>query len=435
MSNNTNDLTYIKTRLKTYFISPQNSNYILQKAISELSNQFSKEQIQFNIEKHKRNLFELQNFIFDTYFEQLINDNKNIIDQIVPALNTLTIREIKSVITADIHIQIKTTFESPKEEIVEKNEKIENEEKNKIDIGIQTDDTKKDDKKKDDMYLEENYKKLLDMHTKLEIKVNKNLEKIKQQQSPLSIPSVVSIPKVAKLHHFFCNDAEYIDGKYKFTLKLPDIKTIYIHSFKFNDNLYNITEYNNSIKISEPNRVIEFKIPIGYYKIESLIEKIKNLLNEKSEYEYSIFINDIKNKVYITCKELDYFNIEFESDDDNICLGTLLGFNKKEYFQNNMYISENNITNKNLNDVYLKIFINNKELVKYTTTKNNFNYFDYYKLNTVLGDTFYKTYCSKDLYKLENVKNIENISFELMNIPYNFLQFNSLDFEIVLGFE
>lgn len=450
-SNNNNEIEFVKTRLKNFFISSSNSNIILQKAFLDLSETFSKNQLYFNIEKYKRNLFDLQIFIFDNYFNEFFKEQKQLeqkqLQHAINVLNTLTIGEIKNVITADIE----------KNQIPVDNTNINKEIHH--DQSTQTllptlpkeEENNKEKVFEDFLKLEKNIK---DEYTKYidtclnnhELKFNNTLNKIqihlentqKQLDHFKNVDTNLvkhrSQPYFIKHYHFFSEDAEYVDEKYKFNIDIKNAKSIYIKSFKLECNLYNITEFNHTIHVSEPNQDFTIKIPIGYYDITSLLNIIQTLFNETSKNTYSIYLDEYKNKIYFICKELDYFNLDFDIDNNNISLGLLLGFTNDKYYQNNKYISENFPISNLFNNIYLKMFVNDNELCKYTSSKNTFNYFTTYYLNTSFKESFNYTHQNPDKYDITST-DIQNISFELINTPLNLLQFNKLDFEIILAIQ
>lgn len=446
-SNNNNEIEFIKTRLKNFFISPSNSNVILQKAFSDLSENFNKKQLYFNIEKYKRNLFDLQNFIFDNYFSEVFKEQKHFeqkqLQHAINLLNNLTIGEIKNVITADI----------------EKNQPLidnttTNNTQDHIDKEIQTDQYTQtlphEEKQEDFLKFEKNIKDECIKYTdsslnNYEIKINNNLHKLqlhlesiqKQLDHLKNTDSTLTknLPSIIKHYHFFSEDAEYLDEKYKFNVDLKNIKSIYIKTFKLECNLYNITEFNHTIHVSEPNQNFTIKIPIGYYNITSLLNTIQSLFNETSNNSYSIYLDECKNKIYFICKDLDYFNLDFDIDNNNISIGLLLGFTNNKYYQNNKYISENFPISNVFNNIYLKIFVNNDELCNYTSTKNTFNYFYNYHLNIPFKQSFKYIHENPDKYDFDKSIDVQSISFELINTPINLIQFNKLDFEIILAIQ
>jgi hypothetical protein len=449
-SSNNNEIEFIKTRLKDFFISSANSNLILQKAFSDLSEIFNKKQLYFNIEKYKRNLFDLQNFIFDNYFPEILKEHKQLeqkqIQNVMNILNTLTIGEIKNVITADIEKNQSSVDNNNTDNILVNNlvnKEIQTEQ------FVQTLPQEEHDIKNNLEEFSKFEKNIKDEYTKYiesslnthELKINNTLHKLqlhlentqKQLDHFKNIDSTLTKHSFLKHYHFFSEDAEYLDEKYKFNIDLKNVKSISIKTFKLECNLYNITEFNHTIHVSEPNQNFTIKIPIGYYNITSLLNIIQTLFNETSNNDYSIYLDEYKNKVYFVCKELDYFNLDFDIDNNSISIGLLLGFTNNKYYQNNKYISENFPISNIFNDIYLKIFANDNELCKYTSTKKTFNYFTTYHLNTLFKQNFNYTHQKSDIHDFGKTIDIQNISFELVNTPINLLQFNKLVFEIILA--
>lgn len=452
MSSSNNDIEFIKTRLKDFFISSSNSNLILQRSFSDLSEKFNKKQLYFNIEKYKRNLFDLQNFIFDNYYSNIFKEQKQLeqkqLQNAINILNNLTINEMKNLITADIEknqppiditpIQIEdlqTKDLQTKDLQIDNSKEILSE---KYDIEQNLKDLSKN--------IKDEYTKYINLTlNNYESKINNTLDKIQtrlentqKQLESLKNTDIISTKQPSSLvnYHFFSKDIiEYLDEKYKFNIDLKNVKSIYIKSFKLQYNLYNITEFNNTINVSEPNENFTVKIPIGYYNITSLLNVIQTLFNETSNNKYSIYLDEYKNKIYFVCKDIDYFNLDFDVENNNISVGLLLGFTNNRYYQNNKYISENFPITNLFNDIYLKMFVNDDEIYKYTCTKNTFNYFTKYHLNVTFKETFNYVHDNSDNFEFIKPINIQNVSFELLNTPINLLQFNKLDFEIILAIQ
>lgn len=231
--------------------------------------------------------------------------------------------------------------------------------------------------------------------------------------------------------HFFSEDVNYItdDGVFVYdfsNLKL-DVSAITLNSFKFRSDLYNIQLNNNFFTIIENGITKKITIPIGYYTLSQLILEInKVLIDIKSNC--TVVYEEIKNRVCIENTSTKYktFDILFPQI-ETITIGELLGFNEKEYRNNNLYIAEILPDVELFNDIFLRIFINDTELKRINTTKENFTYFTLlsYENKTIMNQpnlNYHIPKCS-----------VNTISFQLLCNPFMPISSN-ISFEIVLYF-
>jgi hypothetical protein len=186
-------------------------------------------------------------------------------------------------------------------------------------------------------------------------------------------------------------------------------------------------------------------IPIGYYSINDLLKCLNKLLKH-NDFDIEVYKDNIKNKIIFkytlstNSSIVSNFGICFIQNNSNIynnySLGEILGFKKTEYINNSYYISENNPIDNIYDDLFLKIFINDKEITKYNTTKHNFSYFEVISMDMEksFGKSLkYIPYTIEPYDIYENI-NVNTISFQFNNtFKYNLT--TPINFHITLGFE
>jgi len=205
--------------------------------------------------------------------------------------------------------------------------------------------------------------------------------------------------------------------------------------------MYNINEYNNQFAIYENDNHILINIPIGYYKIEELVNTIEILLNKMSinKYRYKVFHDHFKNKVFFTCTSRDEipvnFILLFQNRDIYTPLHKMLGFKLLEYSGNNIYVSENHAKENIFDNIYIRMFLDNKEVCKYIMS-NGCSYFECFNLN--YGNHFGKGFDIKneEIDAFDMFENIDckNISIEMMDAEGKMIM-HPFEFHIVIGIE
>lgn len=168
------------------------------------------------------------------------------------------------------------------------------------------------------------------------------------------------------------NKSEYpLDNKYSLPLQLDNIVGFTIKNIIFNNRIYNIDNSNNRVILIENNQELAISLPLGNYTIENLCDTLSKKLNDLSilNIEYKVEIDHLLKKMVICHAEETYytyntiFGLKFTSD-----LNKILGFTKKEYFNNNQYTAEEffNLTQNDI--VFLKL---NHELNRLNTINND----------------------------------------------------------------
>jgi hypothetical protein len=239
----------------------------------------------------------------------------------------------------------------------------------------------------------------------------------------------VQIENTQKATHFYSDDVKYIteDGVFVFEIPFSNVSNVVLKSLRIKADLYNVQINNNYFTLIENGETKKISIPIGYYNIKNLVKEINKLLQDMKS-NCNLVQSDIKNRIYIENNSSKYktFDIIFP-DIQMITIGEMLGFSEKEYRNNNIYIAENLPDIELFNDIYLRMFVNNTELNRIKTTKENFTYFTLLSAKNTL---FYSdTECKYSIPKT----NIHNVSFQLLCNPYIPLTSN-IYFEIILFF-
>ena len=262
----------------------------------------------------------------------------------------------------------------------------------------------------------------------------KTKEKVKMQEDNY----------ISKSYHFFSGDSIFVDDKYIFDFELKNVKSFCLDKIKIDcNNLYNITLDNNKFIVFENEKYINVKIPVGYYPIKQLLNCIENILNKESpnNNKYEMFIDDNKNKIYIKCNNNDgipyNFNIKFPNNTtSNYNIQQILGFIEFEYMNNNMYVSETHPIENIYEEIYIKLYLNNVEIVRSISSKRDFCYF--YSFDLDLNKYFGKKYIDKcdttDEYCLTENLDVKIVGFEFLDSSLNPIE-TPIDFEVLMLIE
>jgi hypothetical protein len=242
-------------------------------------------------------------------------------------------------------------------------------------------------------------------------------------------------------YHLISSDSHFEDGVYNFKIECNNIKSIYLTRFWMECNMYNINEFNNQFYVYENDIKIKINIPIGYYKIQELVNTIEILLNKFSinKLKYQVFHDHFKNKVFFTCTSREdiptNFILMFENQNKYTPLHKMLGFKLLEYSGNNMYVSEYHAKENIFDNIYLRVFLENKEVCKYIMS-NGSSYFECFNLN--YSNHFGKGFDIKnediDIFDMLEHINCNDISIELIDSEGNLIM-KPIEFHIVLGLE
>lgn len=375
--------------IKNQYFSQQNLEFILQlinnkKIESSLIHEIT---------------FRIQNDIYNTFIHNIARQKKNInpnsIEELLVTLNKMTIESIKNEIEAPSQLRKYKNFTEP-EQSYESSYPVQKDlnEKSYVEHGIQTD----------------------------------NIQTL-NIQAPIIQKNIQSKNNFI---HFFSADNSYNNGVYKFEIRKTNIKSITIRNFELYNNLYNITEHNNKIELSESSLKTNITLSVGCYDIHELIEHIKKQFNDKSgkQITYDISYNKNKNKINISSDK--QFNIRFiENNVANIVpLRFILGFSKSEYINNNNYTSDKEPIIDIYNNIYIKVQGND---TLNTQVSKNFNY--YSKLNIDYLHTFGNNVICLKEFILDNLfMDIDDLDIELYYRHNAHNNFYKITKEIIFNF-
>jgi hypothetical protein len=196
-----------------------------------------------------------------------------------------------------------------------------------------------------------------------------------------------------KIVYVDSDSSSFEDGRYTFKTDMPAAKSINLVTFRLYVNIYNITDRNNKIHVYENSTKTEISIPIGYYKLESLLTHLQTQMNDNCKHGvYSIVHNKLKNKIYISSQQKtqkenpNNFKLTFLSAD----LQHILGFSKKEYMNNCIYVSEHHPTDTAGMSLFVKTFINGQIVPQIVSHDNGWMYSHLFNIDMdkYFGNTF-----------------------------------------------
>ncbi len=453
----------ILDRFKNVFISQKNSGYLFNIIINKVNQKHNnfKQIINDNMDLYKSNFIDVQNLIFNDYYNGLVRSKISAhsvnLEDVLIQLNQTAVNKFEYIITQDLirknymhQIQQVQDVQLPNEEYGgndNENNKLKHREKK----------SKSKSKSKSKNQNVEN-KNTENRNAKNRNTENKNAENLNMENKITE--DKITEDKKTNFINFFSDDGEMIDDKYNYNIKISNLKSIYLESINLLYDMYNITDINNKFYLFEKTNKNLITIPIGFYHIDKLLEIITKMINmtsinQNKDYRYIVYRNKIKNRIYINCdwvktnvilddktkdKTFLNFGIVFVSNNKqnkiNYSLNAILGFNKTEYLNNNMYIGENIPIDNIYQNVYFKIFINGKEIERYYTTKQTFSYYDKIYLNTndIHGNIIDHKPNLLLPYDIEEDIDLNTISFQFNNNP-DYPIHLPLNFNIVIGFE
>ena len=385
----------IRDRLKDVFISRKNSGYLFDIIIKKILTNYPlyREILMECIEIYRMNILDLQEYIFNDNVDSIYQNN-NDLEDILIALNKITVSKFEYLLLQDLD---KKYYE-------QKNKNV-----------IETKYTQKE--------LEQN------ISSKTENIKQLNTEKYAQDSNNEYLYNERCI-------HFMAKDCYKENNKYMYNLPIKNLKSIDLQSIYLKCDMYNINEYNNKFYIIEQNIKTLVTIPIGYYSIQNLLEciaKFINLvsINKNKDYIYKIFLNVLKNRVCFTINNinntnnnnnnLSTFSVLFIENENNYNLADILGFDKKKYTNNSFYVANESPNTNIFEKIYVQIFLNDIQLMKYEMTNDNFCYYD-------------------TLHISKNNQYDINVDFKLETIGFAFnnssdYHLDNLKFEIIMRFE
>jgi hypothetical protein len=218
---------------------------------------------------------------------------------------------------------------------------------------------------------------------------------------------ISSVKNVYESIYMYSEDCEYNNGIYKLTFNKLNVTKMKLVSFELSNDLYNITEHNNKLEVSEKSIKKNINIPIGCYNINDLLKTIEGSISDKfKNLNISIKYNEHKNRIYIN-SEIPFSFSFIENDNLFIPLRFMLGFDKKEYMNNNNYSSNNEPSINIYDNIYIKILTDD---IFNTKTCKDFKFFERISFNHI--DTFGRLITSSNLNNIIET-DISNLSIEL----------------------
>jgi len=375
----------ISTSFKQVFISQKNTGYLFDLIVSKILKRNPQYQPHLfnNINKYKENIIQLQELIYNDSFVNIYNNiqsyGKVDLEEVLIELNKITVLKFEQLLFNDLSEKFtKSTSEKQTPSIIQ---------------PVSTNTTQNNTTQNNT--ISNNFNK----HSELQ---NYNNQEKHQEDTISNVSSDNNIQITST--EFFSENAVFEDGKYTFLLKNEDICGININNIKIKCNLYNITENNNKFCLIESGVKTDVIIPIGYYDVSTLIDIISECINESSinknkDYFYKVFMNTFKNKICFLCDYVDKervtkplsFGITFykSKNANDHDLYQMLGFYKTNYTNNNLYIAEDFSTTNIYDELYCKLYLDNKELPKHKTSDANFSFYE--KINTEMDKSFGKT--------------------------------------------
>jgi hypothetical protein len=454
----------IVNRFKNVFISPNNSNYLFNIIINKLNQRNI--HVTENLELYKQNFLELQSMIYNDNFVNIYNDhfNKNQsvnLEDVLIKLNQIAVTKFEFIVSQN-YIQ-KNYLQQIQQNEQKQNVLIENNlEQNEQKQNVLIENNLKQNEQKQNVHERNNKKNNYKSNKKNHVMVKKEERGIieKKDKNTITENNTTKINFI----NFFSDDANFINNKYEYDIKIENLKSIYLESINLLYDMYNITNYNNKFYLLEGSHKHLITIPIGFYVIDKLLDIITKSINfvsinKNNDYKFLIYKNKIKNKVYITCdwiksindkdikrqdektrdKSVLDFGIIFVSNNtsqNNYSLCEILGFDKNEYLNNNMYIGEKSPIENIYQNIYFKLFINDIEIERYYTTKETFTYYD--KINFNLQSNYGNKICHipnlNTPYDIDEELEMNKISFQFNN-SIDYIINLPLNFDIVMGFE
>lgn len=328
------------------FISGENTRLILGNTLNRLSNQFPTDLLRSNVQLYSQQLAELQEYIVVNIIPKLIEEglrNGTFSPQSsLESLNSITQTQLEQLIT-----QTQVGNSQPTARVTE----VHNSPPRLQNNYVQTDMTEVTERTE-----------LTD-----------------------------SVPRELKNLHLFSRHASLKKGIYTFNISnlytntntVPKIKAVKITSFNINSKcLYNLNETNNMLTIIHSNQTqkADITLPIGAYDFDGLINCINGYL---SEYSITFTHNNVKNRIFIKHKNGSPFSIYFTQG-----LSNVMGFAKRDYSNNDLYVGEKEPCTNVYQNIYLRLYLNDKEIPRVKTSLPGFSYFHDSHTDGNSADTF-----------------------------------------------
>lgn len=467
---NTGDIT---TSFKQVFISQKNSGYIFELIITRLLNSQPeyRDIVMTHIQTYRTNLLEIQNYIFNDLFTKLYNDglkSGNVdLEDILISLNKVTVTKFETIIGRDLHSKYEQLAQAREQQQLQAQQQAREQlaqakareqqqlaqvrEQEKAREREQLAQAQQQAQQREQLTQAQQQARERDVNnTSNNNRSQKaNNERNKHQKVKIDIIKGEETNAKVVYKHYFSKDGIYKSGKFYFNTNIEKVKCLSVRSIKIICNMYNINENNNKFYIiqnqnstPETEQSILITIPVGYYTIEELTSTIEKLLSEYVVCKISR--NTIQNKVYILIRDVSnvsYLGFKFIKNKDNVSLGEILGFTKEKYttiedeYISGLFISEKMPLENIYDNLFFQMYINDRELQKYTTSNNKFGYYECLNLdyNSNFGQSVNFSSDYIEPYDIHENINVKSVAFEIKNdLKYTL---DNIHFEVILGFE
>jgi uncharacterized protein YjbI with pentapeptide repeats len=425
----------IRESFKKVFVSPRNSGYLFDLIITKIL-RYSPDyqQIIFNnIHTYKENILDLQELIFNDSFSNIYNNLSNSgnidLEQVLIELNKITVSKFEIILQQDLNNKYNQQAQVQQAQV----QQAQVQQAQVQQVQVQQ------------AQVQQAQVQQAQVQQAQVQQAQVQQAQVQQGNSIIEEDNFYNILS----RQFFSENAVFNNGKYSFQFFLNKVKSVNLDNFKIKCNMYNINEYNNKFYLLEQTSKTIIIIPIGYYDIDTLLKTITNLLNDMSinknkDYSFNVFNNKIKNRVCFTCESNDKqrlnkntsFGLLFKKESNNYSLSDILGFEKEEYFNNNVYTAELYPNINIFDELYVKIFINDKEIPRYSTSKRDFYYFETFDLDirSRFGDKITFDLPINSFEITQDNLDIKDISIQLNN-SYDYYINNPVSFKFMLTFE
>jgi hypothetical protein len=379
MNNNINNIT---ESFRQVFISPKNSGYLFDIIISKtIKNNEYLQPILFNhINEYRDNLIQLQKMIFDDFFIAIYNksaaSNNIDLEDILIELNKLAVSKFEMILLNDLNNKHKNSSTTRQQSTRQPTNQP-------ISQPINQQSTRQP----------------INQPISQPTKKQSTSQQSTSQQSTSQREEFDDSDYFIHYKEFCSKNSVYENAKYTFQFSLNNIKSAKIENMRIKCNMYNINDMNNKFVLTEQNNKNIVVIPIGYYDLDTLLNTITNCMNNMSinknkDYIYKVFNSRIKNRIVFECNPINQekynrnvtFGISFPEKFSK--LRNMLGFHNNDYINNNVYVAELHHNISIYEQIYIKLYIDNKELRKYSTSsRDDFYFFEtfYLDLDTSFG--------------------------------------------------
>jgi len=372
-------------QFKKVYISVENCNYVYDIVVEKMLWMHPRLFAVLSAEMIQKALLQIQHIIFDNALQKIngvMQNNSSVnLQELLLQMNNLTIKQLEYAIEQNMVNGVANDVSNEgnvvpnritNELIDETSNVVDWSTARGIDIGVQTD-TQFDQKQQITWAQESKDAKSSTIDESYNMSTNSDTKDI----FLLELNSMYS---------------DFNNGRYTFKL----IENVCLKSFRLNAislecSFYNIYDKCNTFYIYENGVKNEIKIATGYYSIKELLIAITDTLNKTSttKTSYKVHRNTIKNRVFITSDK--NFKLHFPCEE----LRSMLGFQRAEYMNNNTYVAESCPNTTFLDDIYIKIYLNEDIIPQYTCNSNSWMYFE--KLTIDYTNYFGKNYNRQSL--------------------------------------